>query len=67
MSDDILKPEDFAAFVARRKLAWRQHAAQMSWEEKIAAIERMWARDKALKIARDNLRSARMTERADQP
>jgi hypothetical protein len=66
MSDDILKPEDFAAFVARRKLAWRQHAAQLTWEEKIAAIERMWARDKALKIARENLKAARMTERTGQ-
>ena len=55
MSDNELKPEDFEAFVARRKQAWRKLARQMSWEEKIAAIERMWARDQSLKIARASL------------
>lgn len=53
MSDEWLKPENFEAFVIRRKQAWRQIAQQMTWEEKIAAIERMWARDKSLKIARE--------------
>jgi len=53
MSDEWLKPEDFEAFVARRKQAWRTQAQQLSWEEKVAAIERMWDRDKALKAARE--------------
>ena len=53
MSDEWLKPEDFEAFVARRKQAWRAQAQQLSWEEKVAAIERMWDRDKALKAARE--------------
>lgn len=53
MSDEWLKPEDFEAFVARRKQAWRTQAKQLSWEEKVAAIERMWERDKALKAARE--------------
>lgn len=71
MSTDILKPEEFEAFVARRKLAWREHAIKMTWEEKIAAIERMWDRDKSLKIARDAITKARLdkqrldSERAD--
>lgn len=55
MSDNELRPENFEAFVARRKQAWRQQAIQMTWEEKIAAIERMWAREKSLKIARASL------------
>ena len=55
MSNNELKPEEFEAFVARRKQAWRQQAIQMSWEEKIAVIERMWARDQSLKIARASL------------
>jgi hypothetical protein len=55
MSDGLLDPKDFEAFVARRKLAWRTQALAMSWEEKIAAIERMWERDKALKAAREAL------------
>ncbi len=38
MSDDTLKHEEFEAFVARRKLAWREHAIKMTWEEKVAAI-----------------------------
>jgi hypothetical protein len=57
MSDELLSPEAFEAFVARRKLAWRTHAAQMTWEEKIAAIERMWARDKSLKVAREAIQA----------
>ena len=62
MSNDILKPEEFEAFVARRKLAWREHAIQMTWEEKIAAIERMWERDKSLKVARDANTKARLAQ-----
>jgi len=60
MSNDILNPEEFEAFVARRKLAWREHAIKMTWEEKIAAIERMWERDKSLKIAREAITKARL-------
>ena len=55
MSNNELKPEDFEAFVVARKKAWRSQALQMSWEDKIAAIERMWARDLSLKIARTSL------------
>ena len=67
MSNDILKPEEFEAFVARRKLAWREHAIKMTWEEKIAAIERMWERDKSLKIARDANIKARLAQQQLDP
>ena len=68
MSSNELKPEDFEAFVERRKQAWRSQALQMSWEEKIAAIERMWARDHSLKLARTSLaeQAARQTSLAEQ-
>ena len=39
--------------VAQAKAAWRKHAQSKTWEEKIAAIERMWERDAALKQARE--------------
>ena len=67
MSNDILKPEEFEAFVARRKLAWREHAIKMTWEEKIAAIERMWERDKSLKSARDANIKARLAQQQLDP
>jgi hypothetical protein len=42
-----------ADHVAKVKAAWRKHARQMSWEEKVAAIERMWERERLLKESRD--------------
>jgi hypothetical protein len=57
---DILDPNELEAFVARRKAAWRAQASNMSWEEKVAAIERMWARDASLKVARDANTKARL-------
>ena len=53
MSADTLDPALFEAHVVRAKAAWRRHAQSLSWEEKIAAIERMWQRDAALKAARE--------------
>ncbi len=67
MSDEWLKPEDFEAFIIRRKQAWRQIAQQMTWEEKIAAIERMWARDKSLKVAREAIICERKVANATMP
>ena len=67
MSDEWLKPEDFEAFIIRRKQVWRQIAQQMTWEEKIAAIERMWARDKSLKIAREAIIRERKVANATMP
>lgn len=42
-----------AASVARAKAAWRKHAASLTWEEKVAAIERMRERDAVLRRERE--------------
>jgi hypothetical protein len=41
-----------ARYVASAKAAWRRHARAMSWEQKIAAIERMRERQAAIRRAR---------------
>ena len=53
MPVDTLDPAFFEQHVARVKAAWRKHAQSLTWEEKIAAIERMRERDMALKRARE--------------
>lgn len=53
MPVDTLDPAYFEQHVARVKAAWRKHAQSMTWEEKIAAIERMRERDLALKRVRE--------------
>ncbi len=50
---DVLDPVFMERTIASAKAAWRNHAQQMTWEEKIASIEKMWARDKALKTSRE--------------
>ena len=39
--------------VVAAKAAWRKHAQALTWEEKVAAIERMWVRDAELKNVRE--------------
>jgi hypothetical protein len=39
--------------VVAAKVAWRKHAQSLTWEEKVAAIERMWVRDRELKKMRE--------------
>ena len=58
MPVDTLEPAFFEAHVAKAKAAWRKYAQSLSWEEKVAAIERMWQRDAALKVARESLEPA---------
>lgn len=41
-----------ARYVASVKAAWRRHARAMTWEQKIAAIERMRERQAAIRRAR---------------
>jgi len=41
-----------ARYVASAKAAWRRHARAMTWEQKIAAIERMRERQAAIRRAR---------------
>ena len=53
MPVDTLDPVFFEQHVARGKAAWRRHAQSMTWEEKVAAIERMRERGLALKRARE--------------
>ena len=53
MSAETLDPALLAQHVAAAKAAWRRHAQSLTWEEKIAAIERMWERDAALRAARE--------------
>ena len=49
-----------AASVARAKAAWRKHAASLTWEEKVASIERMRERDAVLRREREALRAAQV-------
>ncbi len=63
MNDAIPDPIDAqlpiaadAESVARAKAAWRKHAASLTWEEKVAAIERMRERDAVLRREREALR-----------
>lgn len=53
MPVDTLDSAFFEQHIARVKAAWRKHAQSLTWEEKIAAIERMRERDLALKRSRD--------------
>ena len=39
--------------VVAAKAAWRKQAQALTWEEKVAAIERMWMRDRELKKIRE--------------
>lgn len=45
--------------VVKVKAAWRQHAQSLTWEEKVASIERMWVRDRELKKIRERNIAAR--------
>jgi hypothetical protein len=53
MSNDTIDPQALAEHVAKVKAAWRAHAQQMSWEEKVASIERMWERERLIKESRE--------------
>ena len=53
MPVDTLDPAFFEQHVAQAKAAWRKRAQSLTWEQKVAAIERMRERDAALKRARE--------------
>ena len=53
MPVDTLDPAFFEQHVARAKAAWRKRAQSLTWEEQIAALERMRERDAELKKARE--------------
>ena len=56
MSADTLDPARLEQHVAEAKAAWRRHARALTWEEKVAAIERMREREALLKAAREGNR-----------
>lgn len=53
MSGDTRKYDSALQLVMTAKAAWRKHAQSLSWEEKVAAIERMRVRDAELKKIRE--------------
>ena len=53
MPADTLDPARLQQHVAEAKAAWRRHALALTWEQKVAAIERMREREALLKVARD--------------
>ncbi len=55
MSVASLDPNDLEAYVVRVKAAWRDTERNQTWEEKVAASERMRERDRAVKAAREAL------------
>ena len=59
MSTDTDKHLAALQYVVKVKAAWREHAKSLTWEEKVASIERMWVRDKELKRIRERNIAAR--------
>ena len=59
MPADTLDPAFLEQHVAATKAAWRKHAQSLTWEEKVAVIERMRERDAALRIAREKIAAER--------
>ena len=62
MSVDTNKFDLSLQQVVSAKAAWRKHAQSLTWEEKVAAIERMWARDAELKKVREQIIASRTTQ-----
>jgi len=57
MPADTLDPARLPEHVAEAKSAWRKHAQALTWEQKVAAIERMRERAALLKAARERRRT----------
>ena len=58
MSVDMHKYDLALQQVVTVKAAWRKHAHSLTWEEKVAAIERMWEREAELKkVCEQNIAS----------
>lgn len=53
MSVDTSKYDLALQQVVATKAAWRKHAQSLTWEEKVAAIERMRVRDAELRRVRE--------------
>lgn len=63
MSVDMPKFESALHQVIAAKAAWRKHAQSLTWEEKVAAIEKMRARDAELRKVRERNIAARKVNR----
>jgi DNA polymerase I-like protein with 3'-5' exonuclease and polymerase domains len=59
MSVASLEPNALLAYVERVKASWRETERNKTWEEKIAAIERMREREQQLKQARERVAALR--------
>lgn len=53
MSVDTDKYDLSLQQVVKAKAAWRKHAQSLTWEDKVATIERMRERDAELKKVRE--------------
>lgn len=62
MSVASLEPSALIAYVERVKASWRETERNKTWEEKIAAIERMREREQQLKRAREKVARAPTTD-----
>jgi hypothetical protein len=49
----VLRADELEAYVRSLKAQWRTRAQSKTWEEKVAAIERMRERDAAIRRARE--------------
>jgi hypothetical protein len=58
MSVASLESNALLAYVERVKASWRETERNKTWEEKIAAIERMREREQQLKRAREGVAMA---------
>jgi hypothetical protein len=65
MSVDTPKYEAALHQVIATKAAWRKHAQSLTWEEKVAVIEKMRVRDAELKEARERNMAARKVDRIE--
>ena len=64
MSVDTLNYDLALQQVVAAKAAWRKHAQSLTWEEKVAAIERMREREIELKKVREqNTISKKLADR----
>jgi hypothetical protein len=65
MSVDTPKYESALHQVIAAKAAWRKHAQSLTWEEKVAVIEKMRVRDAELKEVRERNVAAKRAYRVE--
>jgi hypothetical protein len=65
MSVDTPEYESALHQVIAAKAAWRKHAQSLTWEEKVAVIEKMRVRDAELKKIRERNATAMRVDRGE--